>query len=59
MLYNYNPPRWKNRNNNYEVGTNCFANAIATNNEPEENLKKLNDYISSFLLMQKDLVFKK
>jgi hypothetical protein len=34
--------------------TKMLNNAIATNNEPEENLKKLNDYISSFLLMQKD-----
>ncbi|MEI6524291.1 MAG: hypothetical protein ACOYNH_12635 [Bacteroidia bacterium] len=42
MLYNYNPPRRKNRNNNYEVGTNGFSSTIATNNVPEENLKKLN-----------------
>jgi hypothetical protein len=34
--------------------TKMLNDAIATNNEPEENLKKLNDYISSFLLMQKD-----
>ena len=34
--------------------TKILNNAIATSNEPEENLKKLNDYISGFLLMQKD-----
>jgi hypothetical protein len=34
--------------------TKMLNNAIATSNEPEENLKKLNDYISGFLLMQKD-----
>jgi hypothetical protein len=54
MLYNYNPLRRKNRTHNYEIATCGLSSAIATNNEPEENLKKLNDYISSFLLMQKD-----
>jgi len=57
MLYNYNPPRRKNRNNNYEIATRGLSSAVATNNEPKEYLKKLNNYISGFLLMQKDLVF--
>jgi hypothetical protein len=57
MLYNYNPLRRKNRTHNYEIAKCGLSSAVATNNEPKEYLKKLNNYISGFLLMQKDLVF--